>query len=30
MSNGLPPVIGHLYSPFTDEKNQALQQWFEY
>ncbi len=27
-----PPdvAIEHLYSPFTDEKNQALQQWFEY
>src|SRR5271157_3134787 len=27
-----PPdvAIDHLYSPFTDEKNQALQQWFEY
>jgi len=22
--------IQHMYSPFTDEKNQALQQWFEY
>jgi aldehyde dehydrogenase (NAD+) len=27
-----PPdtAIEHLYSPFTDEKNKALQQWFEY
>ena len=27
-----PPdvAIDHLFSPFTDEKNQALQQWFEY
>jgi aldehyde dehydrogenase (NAD+) len=27
-----PPdaAIEHMYSPFTDEKNQALQQWFEY
>jgi aldehyde dehydrogenase (NAD+) len=27
-----PPnvAIDHLYSPFTDEKNQALQGWFEY
>jgi hypothetical protein len=27
-----PPgvAIEHLYSPFTEEKNQGLQQWFEY
>ena len=27
-----PPdvAIDHLYSPFTDEKNRALQGWFEY
>jgi aldehyde dehydrogenase (NAD+) len=27
-----PPdvAIEHLYSPFTDEKNRALQGWFEY
>ncbi len=27
-----PPdvAIDHLFSPFTNEKNQALQQWFEY
>ena len=27
-----PPNVGieHLYSPFTDEKNRALQGWFEY
>jgi acyl-CoA reductase-like NAD-dependent aldehyde dehydrogenase len=27
-----PPdaAIDHLFSPFTGEKNQALQQWFEY
>src|ERR1700738_1211936 len=27
-----PPdvAIEHLYSPFTDEKNRALHQWFEY
>jgi aldehyde dehydrogenase (NAD+) len=23
-------AIEHLYSPFTDEKNRALQGWFEY
>jgi aldehyde dehydrogenase (NAD+) len=23
-------AIDHLYSPFSDEKNKALQQWFEY
>jgi aldehyde dehydrogenase (NAD+) len=23
-------AIDHLFSPFTNEKNQALQQWFEY
>ena len=23
-------AIEHLYSPFTDEKNRALHQWFEY
>jgi aldehyde dehydrogenase (NAD+) len=27
-----PPdvAIDHLYSPFTDEKNKALMQWFDY
>jgi aldehyde dehydrogenase (NAD+) len=27
-----PPdvAIDHLYSPFTDAKNQALKGWFEY
>ena len=23
-------AIEHLYPPFTDDKNQALQGWFEY
>jgi len=27
-----PPdvAMGHLYSPYTAEKNAALKQWFEY
>ena len=27
---GLDVAIDQLYSPFTDEKNAALKQWFEY